>query len=1232
MRKFKLFAIFITIVVFVIPLFWLKQNEMDLGGDSSRLFFYDPISFLFNGVLFSTSASGFGGEIVSYFNIPFVLLLFIFKAILNSPTLLINFFNGICLSTAFISCYLIVKELLKEEKLKVEIIELSGILAALFYIFSPDSIQGWDKVMPIHNQFFLNPLMFFLLLRYFKTDKIKYIAFVLLITFIFAPNFSIIAAPPVFAFYPLMIIFLLFYKSKILKQPIIWSHLIISMGVFICIHSFHLIPGLRNTFSSGSPLYSSIFKENKIERFSYFSDIAKSVRVSTTFMGLPQLIKNSFLSKIYIILPFSIVLGFLFNKRKTYLLTGLFFLVVLFFASANITNIGLSAYKQLFVIPGFAMFKNFYGQFAYLLLFVYTILLGQAWSIILTKFRIKKAIFISCLLGLFLITMSLSFINGSLFRRFHYQAPNISIITKIDPQFEDALKLIKEIPIDAKFMTFPMTDFGYQTLFGKEGGAYQGPSIIAYLGGKKDFAGSDVFGPFKEQVFNYTKNKDYASLKDIFSLFSIKYIYYNSDPRIYEKNFPMYPHVYVRNFLPDQNSYKRLIVGLDAFKKYQVSDKYSIYEVKNENYLPLFYIPKRIVFFNQNKGELADVFSFFKNDKRLAIYTQDYSQINKYDDILLQAEKNSPFLEFFKTGGVSEFGVPYVSREPSSVLYPFAILRENSGMNPKNINDRYIDKAIFLTDKRIEELGKWSEDMKLIGGISNIENLDKSWKQPGVFEFKRFKEYNFWEISFVRYERQMLDLINKTKNSNNSIYSNTVNVSSLKKVLLSQKARLETIILNDKTRILNEKIYLANLETNMFDYLNSFLDIPAPDVKKIPYNINGIPSPGHYQPYLEKKIIKDFDFSKVKLNINGKTIGVSKEQENYKWVKFDDVDLSLKSNAPLELQIEEYPNLVDNDPKIEFDTSAQKQTDIEFKDSPLIDSTGFIKKISKWDSSFQYLISFDYLAYGNSFKIKFLEKGDKNVNQIFDEDLDGKDWKRYAKIIDSGDSVNSAFLKITNEDNIFNILKNESLPSKISIKNLSVIQIPHPKIFFKKSGLNDKENNLPKITFTKINPSKYKIKVENVISNYNLVFLNEFNKSWKIYLNDKNYEGGNIFTKIFKSISVSLSSHFIKINDSSNVAASYFNGYIKEGSSKNIFLDSSTFETLDKKEMPENSHMIVNYYANAWLITRDETRGKTNYELIVESETQKQFYIFAFLSTLSVLGVFLYSIFKILKK
>ena len=81
----KTYLFIISLLLFIIPFFWLKPGEMDLGGDSSRLYFYDPINYLNNYSLYNILPFGMGLVEPHFYSLPIVILLSGMKSILQSP-------------------------------------------------------------------------------------------------------------------------------------------------------------------------------------------------------------------------------------------------------------------------------------------------------------------------------------------------------------------------------------------------------------------------------------------------------------------------------------------------------------------------------------------------------------------------------------------------------------------------------------------------------------------------------------------------------------------------------------------------------------------------------------------------------------------------------------------------------------------------------------------------------------------------------------------------------------------------------------------------------------------------------------------------------------------------------------------------------------------------------------------------------------------------------------------
>ena len=195
----------------------------------------------------------------------------------------------------------------------------------------------------------------------------------------------------------------------------------------------------------------------------------------------------------------------------------------------------------------------------------------------------------------------------------------------------------------------------------------------------------------------------------------------------------------------------------------------------------------------------------------------------------------------------------------------------------------------------------------------------------------------------------------------------------------------------------------------------------------------------------------------------------------------------------------------------------------------------------------------------------------------------------------------------------------ESLPDIISSEDYEI----RSGIYFDSSKLKEKENlkragevgettdKMPKITFVKINPTKYRVKIEGAKEPYTLVFSESFHEGWKAYISDQ------------QSV----------ISDQyGGIVASYFDGEVKEGTHRNIFLDKNTFETWGKKPIPEEKHLLVNGYANSWYITPEDAGAKEDYEIIIEFWPQRLFYIGLTISAFTLLGCLCYLVYDLYMK
>lgn len=596
----KWFLYLIIGVLALIPFFWLKPGEMDLGGDATRLYFYDPLSYLRNYSLYAIEPLGTGRAETNFYILPAMLLFLALKSLFQSPYLVISLFNSFKLVIAFLAIYAIIKELIEpvDEKNNLRG-ELAGILAGIFYIFFRGMINQWNLAYLSQDQVFLNPLIFYLTLKYFLTNKTNYLWLLLIITFVFAHSFAWGSAPPFFAFYPFAILFLVLYILFVRKRKLPWKGIFLGLFIFLGLHSFHLMPTVKSLFDPVSNINSRIFdREVTLQQLDYFFGVLPSANLSNNML-VPSFIEYLPLISVA---PFVVLLGLLLHRaKKTLLLTGVFFLITLYLLSAKVGHGGVQFYTLLFkYVPAFSMFRNFVHQWQSSFSFFYALLFGQALYLVLSKLSMKYVFIFSLTIGLLLVISAWPFINGSLVKKDLYRTPDVKNAVIMDPKYEETLLYIKSLPDDAKILTLPFTDYNYQVVHGVNNGAYMGLSTIAFLAGKKDFAGFATIAPFSEVFRKLAKEKDYEKIKRMLGLLNIRYIYYNKDPLIYDTTFPTFPYEYMRKYFPnDQKGYENFVDKLTTKKLFE-RGQYGLYEVDEQYFLPHFFVPDEFITYDNN--------------------------------------------------------------------------------------------------------------------------------------------------------------------------------------------------------------------------------------------------------------------------------------------------------------------------------------------------------------------------------------------------------------------------------------------------------------------------------------------------------------------------------------------------------------------------------------------------------------------------------------------------------
>jgi len=145
---------------------------------------------------------------------------------------------------------------------------------------------------------------------------------------------------------------------------------------------------------------------------------------------------------------------------------------------------------------------------------------------------------------------------------------------------------------------------------------------------------------------------------------------------------------------------------------------------------------------------------------------------------------------------------------------------------------------------------------------------------------------------------------------------------------------------------------------------------------------------------------------------------------------------------------------------------------------------------------------------------------------------------------------------------------------------------------------------IPNISFSKINPTFYKVYIAKATEPFFLVFSESFNSGWQL----------------------SYSSKYDDDTFCQSILAKYLGNSVVECGASEKFISGDTIRAWRGKQISEDHHFAVNGYANGWYVDPKDTGGKENFELTVEFTPQRIVYFGLAISFFSLIGfVVIYS-------
>ena len=547
------------------------------------------------------------------------------------------------------------------------------------------------------------------------------------------------------------------------------------------------------------------------------------------------------------------------------------------------------------------------------------------------------------------------------------------------------------------------------------------------------------------------------------SLFSVKQVALRADI------YPLYSQI-DPNKCWDLMKVKSSLDNVKELKQTAGDKNTALYEVNNENFLPLIYIPEKIIETPGDKKDLREITDFKNYQIKSAIYlskeNKDLTQLKpQSNEIFVRAEIENQFLEeesaviFFKLQSIYS---PYAQWQPGSFIYNWLLKRETIQENsltdsPKDLFQVKIHNAA----KRISETVKFFNRQLVGDDLKNEIQTQERYRQKML---------------------ECLELLDKIKKDDSQSFQSLSN-----DFYAAIKNHQET------TRQLSLPVENKIEYESIFNELSSKLEESRlkHDFHSLKYHFE-VEKEGQYQLFLKTDYL-DGQLPIIKeIILDGQSLALEEKEWDFRdWQGLLSLNLN-KGQHQLILSLEEGPNLLLGENWQQQENSSLKKV--------------FFQGLNNYQPDALYQLSFDYTAYQSNAGFYLTQ----------DYGYKDKDGKLYPLIVRSliQTQLNEfkhqiIFIKAlsfaTPAQLSFFSQSMNGISNQASFKNIKMERVFEPMIVLKKNLDENQEligNKKPIVSFTKINPTKYQVQIQGAMAPFNLILNQNFNHNWKIYFAD----------------------------------------------------------------------------------------------------------------------------------
>ena len=630
-------------------------------------------------------------------------------------------------------------------------------------------------------------------------------------------------------------------------------------------------------------------------------------------------------------------------------------------------------------------------------------------------------------------------------------------------------------------------------------------------------------GEIVKNLYSQTTSEDLSKLLGLGAVKKIIYPHYQRFAETYQefiKNTVDYKPIVDNNWSQQRGIKKEttLFTTVDLYE--------------NENFVPHIFIPTQTTFIEGEKSLLTEIITFPDYQLRNAIFSADEKVAARTK--LAQEKAEIIYIKPSYIGGgifpqiKSEELYPAIRLLPTSPLHALVRLKEERLWQAvKDYPELRVSAALVLMAKRVNEL-------KVMVEIDESGNEEQ-------------------EKTAQRY----LDLLNDFSQQFEGLTAR----GEIDNDLLIKAG----VFLDDHNKNFNyivgqsKNAYVINKIREIFGKINLIFpkvkeNIWVTEREEEKKYILTISEGGSYSLFASPEAGRKLDFE-----IDGQPFSREDQSVGDKWLSLGKVDLG-EGNHQLKVILPKQPNLF---PGLATSSAVKRSSvlkEAEHSYQLFAQKENIIvgTNLSGLNDQKQYKISFKYRAVGNPLRITLEQPNDAEVGGLPKHRIDSflameDKWQLVSAVFAPNFGSHEADLK-------FYLIADQNETDTYYLEDIRVEKVLSPSLLFKKEK-EYQEQSLPKITFKKINPTKYLVKVEGATEPYFLVFSEAFHEGWQAYLTDAQGNDGQPI-------------------------ASYFNGEIKEEEHGKKFFDTSVFSNVLREPLPKEKHLLVNAFANAWYLDR----------------------------------------------